>query len=278
MKKDIINRLKSETNEVPDVLDKIKSHPDFFVPEPKKTFKFRPRIKYAFLSIIILIAFILVSEPVKAEATITIDINPSIQFEVNKNEKVISITGINDDGKEVIKDIKYKRKNIEEVLDRIIEAAINKKYIKEDDYILIGIESENEDFSEKVSKKVNEKIMNKLKEKNKNANVIIEKIKSTKNNANNNNKDNKEGNTESNTTVKITNSKLNLVNEVISLTDYTTQDFEKLATYKVKDLYYLIKEEYIKRIIERADYSEKDYKKLLKMNINKLEEILNDSQ
>lgn len=299
MKKDIVTRLKNEANNVPDVLEKIKKHPDFFVPEPKKKFMFKPRIKYAFLSVIMIILFTSISQPLKTEAIITMDINPSIEFQINKNERVIKITGLNNDGVELIKDIKYRGKHIENVLDSIIDEAINKNYIKEDDYILIGIESENEDFSEKISKKVDEKLKNKLKEKNKNSEVIVKKIKGNKNsnvsgnentsesgnmntsesgNMNTDKSDNNNSNETGNNNDNLSNTKRNLVNDVIRLTNYTDEDFNELAGFKVKDLYDLIKEEYIESIVEKTVYSRDDLRILSKMSIKELEQILEDNQ
>ncbi|XMB86895.1 hypothetical protein RJG79_03610 [Mycoplasmatota bacterium WC44] len=279
-KSEIIKRLKIESNNVPDVLDKIKADPKFFVPEPINKVRM-PRVRYAFLSIIIIIALAFSISPRVAatEAIVTMDINPSIQFEISKKEKVLKLTAINEDGEELLRDIKYKRKTIAEVLDLVIEAAISKEYITEDDYILIGIESEDEEFSDLVLKRVNEKVKKKLEEKQKKAEVVVDKIKKNKvDKKSDESNESKDNNINNSTNTKVTDSKRKLIEETIRITDYTVEDFDDLASWKVKDLYNVLRDVYIKIIIKNTDYEQSDYKKLSKLRIEKLLEILEDNQ
>ena len=48
--------------------------------------------------------------------TITLDINPSIKIELNKDKKVINVTALNDDAKEVINE-DFKEKTFEEEIE-----------------------------------------------------------------------------------------------------------------------------------------------------------------
>lgn len=59
------------------------------------------------------------------------DINPSVQLDINRWNRVISYKPLNNDGKEVLKDINLKNKDIEEAIDKVVEQSIKKKYIND---------------------------------------------------------------------------------------------------------------------------------------------------
>lgn len=70
-------------------------------------------------------------------STVTIDINPSIEFKLNRWSRVLSSNSLNSDGEEVLSEIKTKNKPIEDVLIMVINQAKEDKYIN-DEYINLG--------------------------------------------------------------------------------------------------------------------------------------------
>jgi hypothetical protein len=70
-------------------------------------------------------------------STVNININPSIEFKLNRWSRVLSSNSLNSDGEKVLSEIKTKNKPIEDVLIMVINQAKKDKYIN-DDYINLG--------------------------------------------------------------------------------------------------------------------------------------------
>ncbi|PAB60018.1 anti-sigma factor domain-containing protein [Anaeromicrobium sediminis] len=99
-----------------------------------------------------------------AAAVVSVDINPSIEFEINKKNEVIKAVPLNNEGKELI-DEDLKGKPIEEALSIIIRNAEEKEYItKEKNSVLISTTVIKDDFKEKT-KELEKHIESKMKEK-----------------------------------------------------------------------------------------------------------------
>lgn len=91
----------------------------------------------SFIMVILLSTFICIyvftrkDNKIKLDTTITssivLDINPSLKIELNKENKVINLIGLNEDGKKVIiKD--YKGKVLDEVIESILEKSFSLEY------------------------------------------------------------------------------------------------------------------------------------------------------
>ncbi|MCL6459122.1 MAG: anti-sigma factor domain-containing protein [Gorillibacterium sp.] len=59
----------------------------------------------------------------KVVAFVTLDINPSIEFGIDKLEKVRQIEGLNDEGTELIQGLEYKDKTLDEVMGELLVLA-----------------------------------------------------------------------------------------------------------------------------------------------------------
>ena len=62
-------------------------------------------------------------EEKNVKSYVTLEINPSVEIVLDEDNAVITINGLNDDGKMLISDEKMIGKDIEEVLDIVIEEA-----------------------------------------------------------------------------------------------------------------------------------------------------------
>lgn len=72
--------------------------------------------------------------------TLSIDINPSIEIDLNTFNNVVDIRGTNTDGIEFIENLEYKGRDISTVIDEIYEVGIESGYFTEAEaYMLIGI-------------------------------------------------------------------------------------------------------------------------------------------
>ena len=88
-----------------------------------------------------------------AYAVVSLDINPSIQIEVDNNKTILKVEGMNDDGKSIdFKDLKGL--NINEGIQKIKNILVEKNYLKENRDVLVAFalvnEDENTDYEESV--------------------------------------------------------------------------------------------------------------------------------
>ena len=85
-------------------------------------------------------------------STITLDINPSIEINLNRNDKVKSIVALNDDAKDILND-NYKGKSLDDTFDLLITNLIDKGFI-EDNYVDVIVYSNGKLSSEDIGEKV----------------------------------------------------------------------------------------------------------------------------
>ena len=76
-------------------------------------------------------------------ASVYMKINPEIRIDVDENDKVIDIEAINDDGKDLIEDYRFKDKELEDVLDELVSRAIEKDYLKENGKITLTLDTDD---------------------------------------------------------------------------------------------------------------------------------------
>lgn len=94
----------------------------------------------------------------------TLDINPSIQIEMNKSYQIKCIKGLNDDGKSVIKELEWKKKeSIQDLMDTLIESVVYKSYLRENEGILVTLYTSDNGLYEDLESKLGECIDRKLK-------------------------------------------------------------------------------------------------------------------
>lgn len=88
-----------------------------------------------------------------AYAVVSLDINPSIQIEVDNNKTILKVEGMNNDGKNIdFKDLKGL--NINEGIQRIKDILVENNYLQENKDVLVAFalvnEDENTDYEESV--------------------------------------------------------------------------------------------------------------------------------
>lgn len=86
---------------------------------------------------------------------VSLDVNPSIQLEVNKNEKVLSATPMNDDGAEVLADMDLKGTPADVAMYAIIGSLLQHGYVDElANSILITVEDDDQARGEKLQQQL----------------------------------------------------------------------------------------------------------------------------
>ncbi len=82
---------------------------------------------------------------------VSLDVNPSIQLEVNKNEKVLSATPMNDDGAEILANMDLKGTQADVAMYAIIGSLLQHGYVDElANSILITVEDDDQARGEKL--------------------------------------------------------------------------------------------------------------------------------
>lgn len=174
--KDVEKRLtKAISNSVPDVLDNIlmtcekKKGFDKNMKKKKQIikeqdrFKITPRFLTAAVAVMVF-AFSIIgltnyNNNFKVDSTIEFDVNPSLEIEVNKNEKIISINALNDDGKKVLGDMDFKDVDLDIAVNAIIGSMLKNGYLTVDqNSILVSVKNDNKERGEKLQKKLSEEI------------------------------------------------------------------------------------------------------------------------
>ena len=111
-------------------------------------------------------------------AILTLDINPSIELVVNKQGKIDSINAVNDDAKNVLKDIDVINDSLDEGVSEIIEEAIGKGYItnSKENNILISIDGATVDETISIRNTTKNSIDKTLDEKAIPVNIAIQEF------------------------------------------------------------------------------------------------------
>ena len=178
----------------------------------------------SFVMVILLSTFICIyvftrkDNKIKLDTTITssivLDINPSLKIELNKENKVINLIGLNEDGKKVIID-DYKGKVLEEVIESILEKSRSLEYLKDDTTILVSVDGTYKADDLKTI------ISNDLENKNIKGEVIIPTIT--------------ESSKEIASKYNITESKASYLEEIIKDTSLKIEDVKDMSVQDAKE-------------------------------------------
>jgi len=88
-------------------------------------------------------------------STVTLDINPSIEINLTRNEKVKSVVALNEDAKEIV-DGNLKGKSIDDTLKQITDNLIEKGYVTEENFLEIILYSEGGISNKELETKLKE--------------------------------------------------------------------------------------------------------------------------
>ncbi len=104
-------------------------------------------------------------------ASIYMSINPEVRIDVNRKDIVVGLDGINIDGNDLIKGYDYKKKDLNLVMDELLDLAIEKGYLYEGCKISLVLDTESREWIVSKSGTLVTQLNDYLKEK---FTVIIE--------------------------------------------------------------------------------------------------------
>ncbi len=111
-------------------------------------------------------------------ATVSLDVNPSIQIQVNSDERVLSVTPMNKDGEIIIGDMDLKGAQLQVAVNAVIGSMLRNGYLSDiANSVLVSVDSNKQDLYNKVVETVTSEITLRLKENDLDASVLSQWIK-----------------------------------------------------------------------------------------------------
>ncbi len=92
--------------------------------------------------------------------TVSLDINPSIEYTINRFDRVLAAEGINDDGSAILNELELKsilHKNIEEAMEMTIDQVEADGYLDEDEerYIVVSASTDRDEYTDDIVERLN---------------------------------------------------------------------------------------------------------------------------
>lgn len=117
----------------------------------------KKKILVLIILVLIIICGFIIWNNTRTATYITLDINPSIEINLNRSKKVKSIIALNEEAKEIVNE-KLKGKNIDDTINIIIENLIKKGYANEIDLLEMIVFSNGKISSKELETKLKESI------------------------------------------------------------------------------------------------------------------------
>ncbi|MFA7076321.1 MAG: hypothetical protein WC152_06610 [Candidatus Izemoplasmatales bacterium] len=130
-----------------------------YLPEKQR----KPLLNFKYISLITVIAILglftyLNYKPI---TNLTMEINPSLELNLNVFNRVVSVDGLNEEANDMLKEINIKHHKINEAVKIIYSYSEEHGYASNDNiYVLFGVKSNNVDNTEELIDILNEDIIN----------------------------------------------------------------------------------------------------------------------
>nr|WP_300004030.1 hypothetical protein [Tissierella sp.] len=256
--KNILDKIKkSIDSRDTDILDNIKVAPrtkmikhDDITRQSGLIDSFKKALPYASVAVIFLVAFLgWQFQTITPDSQVYLDVNPSVNFITNRQDKIIELHADNLDGQNVIAEIAYKGKSIEEVTKEILDKMIQRNHLEEDDdLVLLSVYNKNLEKGESQRASLDSLIHKHLNENNIRPIVLGQEL---------NKEDIKNG---IDTDYKISKSKSSFIKKLLKLNpDLKEEELKKLSLEELVklfnriDLDSVIKTNDIERIKDKKD-------------------------
>ncbi len=98
-------------------------------------------------------------------ASVYLTINPEVRIDINQKDMVVGLDGINPDGDDLIEGYRYRKKPLDQVMDELMDRAIEMGYLYEGGQITLTLDAEDDQWIVSHSKSLTEHLNDYLKEK-----------------------------------------------------------------------------------------------------------------
>ena len=137
-------------------MNEVKNNKEETKPSKKKT-NLIPRLSVAFAVVLVAlgITYFGYNASYKVDSIIELDVNPSIELKVNKNEEVIEAIAQNEEAKQILKDMDLEKTDIDVALNAIIGSMVTNGYIDElANSILLTVENDDSAKGEELRQRL----------------------------------------------------------------------------------------------------------------------------
>ena len=91
--------------------------------------------------------------------TVSLDVNPSIEYSINRYDRVLNVTGVNDDGQDIVSSINLSgliNKNIETAIDETIDQIDKNGFFtnENDNYVVVTVSSKREEHASRLKERL----------------------------------------------------------------------------------------------------------------------------
>lgn len=113
----------------------------------------------------------LITKPISSDgdinATICLDVNPSVEIAVDKSETVVDVTADNKDGESILNGQDFKGDSLSDTVETLVNRMVDEDYISNlKNSVLVSVASENGEFGKQLEKKMSDSIFELLGSKN----------------------------------------------------------------------------------------------------------------
>lgn len=112
-----------------------------------KRFRLAPALTCAVIMLTAVIGYFSYTTPVMA---ISLDVNPSIELQVNTFNKIVEVTPYNDDAENAVLETDVKNMNYQDGINALMDSEIISECLKNDNLVEITVATDNSDKYEKV--------------------------------------------------------------------------------------------------------------------------------
>ena len=86
--------------------------------------------------------------------SVRIQINPQVEFTVNRLNRVLTLTDLNEDGKMLIENYAYRWKTVEQVTEELADRSVEMGYLKNGGTIHVAVESSHEEWKKETQRRL----------------------------------------------------------------------------------------------------------------------------
>ncbi len=121
-------------------------------------------------------------EYVQVVAEVGIDVNPSLQLSLNRKDRVVCATALNEDGRSLLADTDLKGSTVAEAADQVVSSLLDQGYLRTDtqeNTVLVSVSGDDQEKTEALKEEVSSDVEKVLAEKQVSAVVYSQTIEVT---------------------------------------------------------------------------------------------------
>ncbi len=111
------------------------------IPEQRKTIHWAKPLSAIAACLVLVLSLFLFQGPY---ASVYLTINPEVRIDVNRNDVVMKVAGVNADGETLISGYDYRRKDLDTVMDELVNRAIDLGFLHEGGTVKLTLDGEAE--------------------------------------------------------------------------------------------------------------------------------------